>query len=127
MTATIPPVKPGEAAPKHRSASFGKSARTSTATKPSRHLSNRQASDNTIPRWSQPRRCSRSKAQLTVLTEFPSGTRHQAGSRMLRWALIEAIPHQPAGSRPRAARDSIIARRGKQARNIAKSPPPTSS
>jgi len=42
------------------------------------------------------------------------------GSRMLRWALIEAIQHQPAGSRPRAAKDAIIARRGKQARNIAK-------
>jgi transposase len=42
------------------------------------------------------------------------------GSRILRWALIEAIQHQPAGSRPRAARDAIIARRGKQARNIAK-------
>ena len=39
---------------------------------------------------------------------------------MLRWALIEAIVHQPAGSRPRAAKDAIIARRGKQARNIAK-------
>jgi len=42
------------------------------------------------------------------------------GSRILRWALIEAIQHQPAGSRPRAAKDAIIARRGKQARNIAK-------
>jgi transposase len=42
------------------------------------------------------------------------------GSRILRWALIEAIQHQPAGSRPRAATDAIIARRGKQARNIAK-------
>jgi transposase len=42
------------------------------------------------------------------------------GSRILRWALIEAIQHQPAGSRPRAAKDAIIARRGSQARNIAK-------
>jgi transposase len=42
------------------------------------------------------------------------------GSRILRWALIEAIQHQPPGSRPRAAKDAIIARRGKQARNIAK-------
>ena len=42
------------------------------------------------------------------------------GSRILRWALIEAIQHQPAGSRPRAAKDAIIARRGAQARNIAK-------
>jgi len=42
------------------------------------------------------------------------------GSPVLRWALIEAIQHQPAGSRPRAAKDAIIARRGTQARNIAK-------
>jgi transposase len=42
------------------------------------------------------------------------------GSRLLRWAVIEAIQRQPAGSRPRAVRDAIIARRGKEARNIAK-------
>jgi transposase len=42
------------------------------------------------------------------------------GSRMLRWALTEAIQHQPAGTRPRQARDAIMARRGKEARNIAK-------
>jgi transposase len=42
------------------------------------------------------------------------------GSRMLRWALTEAIQRQPAGTRPRQARDAIIARRGAQARNIAK-------
>jgi transposase len=42
------------------------------------------------------------------------------GSRLLRWALTEAIQHQPAGTRPRAAREAIIARRGPQARNIAK-------
>ena len=42
------------------------------------------------------------------------------GSRLLRWALTEAIQRQPAGSRPRAVRDSIIARRGIEARNIAK-------
>ena len=39
---------------------------------------------------------------------------------MLRWALVEAIQRQPAGSRPRQVKDAIIARRGKQARNIAK-------
>ena len=39
---------------------------------------------------------------------------------MLRWALVEAIQHQPAGARPRQARDAIIARRGPEARNIAK-------
>jgi transposase len=42
------------------------------------------------------------------------------GSRMLRWALAEAIQHQPAGTRPRQARDAILARRGKEARSIAK-------
>ena len=42
------------------------------------------------------------------------------GSRMLRWALVEAIQRQPASSRPRQVKDAIIARRGKQARNIAK-------
>jgi transposase len=42
------------------------------------------------------------------------------GSRHLRWALIEAIQHQPPRSRPRVVRDAIIARRGRQARNIAK-------
>jgi transposase len=42
------------------------------------------------------------------------------GSRLLRWALTEAIQHQPAGARPRQARDAIIARRGQDARNIAK-------
>jgi transposase len=44
----------------------------------------------------------------------------QQGSRLLRWALCEAIQHQPAGTRPRQAKDGIIARRGNQARNIAK-------
>ena len=42
------------------------------------------------------------------------------GSPILRWALVEAIQHQPAGTRPREVRDAIVARRGNQARNIAK-------
>ena len=42
------------------------------------------------------------------------------GSRMLRWAVTEAIQRQPAGTRPRQVRDGIIARRGKEAKNIAK-------
>jgi transposase len=42
------------------------------------------------------------------------------GSRVLRWAVVEAIQRQPAGSRPRQVKDAIIARRGKEARNIAK-------
>jgi transposase len=42
------------------------------------------------------------------------------GSRQLRWALIEAVQRQPASSRPRQRRDAILARRGGQAKNIAK-------
>jgi len=42
------------------------------------------------------------------------------GSRMLRWAVVEAIQRQPAGTRPRQVKDGIIARRGKEAKNIAK-------
>jgi transposase len=42
------------------------------------------------------------------------------GSRLLRWALCEAIQHQPASARPQQAKEAIIARRGKEARNIAK-------
>ena len=42
------------------------------------------------------------------------------GSRILRWAVTEAIQRQPAGSRPRQVKDAIIARRGKEAKNIAK-------
>jgi transposase len=42
------------------------------------------------------------------------------GSRILRWALIEAIQHQPAGTRPARAKDAILARRGPEARSIAK-------
>jgi transposase len=42
------------------------------------------------------------------------------GSRPLRWALIEAVRRTPAGTPVHQARDAIIARRGPQARNIAK-------
>ena len=42
------------------------------------------------------------------------------GSPLLRWAVVEAIQHQPAGSPVRDVKDRIIARRGSQARNIAK-------
>jgi len=42
------------------------------------------------------------------------------GSRILRWALTEAIQHQPPGTRPRQAKDAITARRGAGARSIAK-------
>jgi transposase len=42
------------------------------------------------------------------------------GSKTLRWALIEAVQRQPATSPIRAVKDRLIARRGKEARNIAK-------
>ena len=42
------------------------------------------------------------------------------GSPLLRWAVIETVQRQPAGNRISAARDRIIARRGPQARRIAK-------
>ena len=42
------------------------------------------------------------------------------GSRQLRWAVIEAIQRAPAGSVTGTTRDAIIARRGPQARSIAK-------
>ena len=42
------------------------------------------------------------------------------GSPVLRWALVEAVQRTPAGTPIHQARDAIIARRGPQARNIAK-------
>jgi transposase len=42
------------------------------------------------------------------------------GSKILRWAMVEAIQRQPAGNPIRQRKDAIIARRGKEARNIAK-------
>ena len=42
------------------------------------------------------------------------------GSRLLRWALIEAIQRARAGSWPGDVKDAIIARRGTGARNVAK-------
>jgi len=42
------------------------------------------------------------------------------GSRLLRWALIEAIQRVPKDSPIGAAKDAITARRGNQAKNIAK-------
>jgi len=42
------------------------------------------------------------------------------GSRLLRWALIEAIQRVPKDSVIGSAKEAIIARRGKEARNIAK-------
>jgi transposase len=53
-------------------------------------------------------------------TKVIRGHVSKQGSRMLRWALTEAIQHQPASARPRQAKEAIIARRGKEARDIAK-------
>jgi transposase len=53
-------------------------------------------------------------------TSVTRGHVTKQGSRLLRWALIEAIQRARAGSWPGDVRDAIIARRGKQARNIAK-------
>jgi transposase len=57
---------------------------------------------------------------------YESGTRvirghvSKQGSRMLRWAVTEAIQRQPAGTRPQQVKDAITARRGADARSIAK-------
>jgi transposase len=53
-------------------------------------------------------------------TKVIRGHVSKQGSRMLRWALCEAVQHQPAGTRPRQVKDAIIARRGTEAKNIAK-------
>jgi transposase len=53
-------------------------------------------------------------------TKVVRGGITKQGSRLLRWALIEAVQHIPAGTGIREARDAIIARRGPKARNIAK-------
>jgi transposase len=53
-------------------------------------------------------------------TKITRGHITKQGSRLLRWALIEAIQHAPAGSLPGAVKQRIIARRGKQAKHIAK-------
>jgi transposase len=42
------------------------------------------------------------------------------GSRMLRWALVEAVQRLPRDSAIGSVRQAIITRRGKQARNIAR-------
>ncbi len=53
-------------------------------------------------------------------TKVTRGHVTKQGSRLLRWAVIEAIQHAPADSAAGAVKGAIIARRGKQARNIAK-------
>src|SRR5437762_9490941 len=53
-------------------------------------------------------------------TKVTRGHATKQGSRMLRWALIEAIQRIPRDSAVGAVKDRIVARRGKQAKNIAK-------
>ena len=48
------------------------------------------------------------------------GSTDKQGSRPLRWALVEAVQRTPAGTPVHELKDAIIARRGIQARNIAK-------
>jgi transposase len=53
-------------------------------------------------------------------TKVRQGRITKQGSPLLRWAAVEAVQRQPAGSRISAARDRIIARRGTRATRIAK-------
>ena len=53
-------------------------------------------------------------------TKVTRGHVTKQGSRMLRWAVIEAIQRVPRDSVIGSAKEALIARRGKQARNIAK-------
>jgi transposase len=51
-------------------------------------------------------------------TKVIRGHISKQGSPLLRWAVIEAVQRQPAGTRISAIRDRIIARRGKEASRI---------
>jgi Transposase and inactivated derivatives len=53
-------------------------------------------------------------------TTVHRGAITKQGSRLVRWAAIEAVQHLPKGSPLRATYDRIIERRGVKARNIAK-------
>jgi transposase len=53
-------------------------------------------------------------------TKIARGHITKQGSRVLRWAMVEAIQRLPADTPVRDIKDRIIARRGKEARNIAK-------
>jgi tRNA(Ile) lysidine synthetase-like protein len=54
------------------------------------------------------------------MSRSAAGTSPSRARRVLRWALAGAIQRLPADTPVRAVRDNIIARRGSQARNIAK-------
>ncbi len=53
-------------------------------------------------------------------TKVTRGHVTKQGSPMLRWAVVEAIQHVPADCPIGSAKAAIIARRGKEAKNIAK-------
>ena len=53
-------------------------------------------------------------------TKIARGHITKQGSRVLRWAMVEAIQRLPADTPVRDIKDRIIARRGTEARNIAK-------
>jgi transposase len=53
-------------------------------------------------------------------TRVARGHVTKQGSRLLRWALIEAVQHVPADTLAGGVKAAIIARRGKEAKNIAK-------
>lgn len=53
-------------------------------------------------------------------TKVSRGHITKQGSPLVRWALIEAIQHVPAGHPLRRRKEDILARRGDQAKNIAK-------
>jgi transposase len=53
-------------------------------------------------------------------TKVARGHVTKQGSRMLRWAIIEAIQRVPRDSVIGSVKEAIIGRRGKEARNIAK-------
>jgi hypothetical protein len=72
--------------------------------------------DRASPRHPRSRLRTRGHHAATVVR----GRITKQGSRPLRWALIEAVQRTPAGTPVHQARDAIIARRGPQARNIAK-------
>jgi transposase len=53
-------------------------------------------------------------------TKVSRGHITKQGSPLVRWALVEAIQHVPAGHPLRQRKEDILARRGDQAKNIAK-------
>jgi hypothetical protein len=53
-------------------------------------------------------------------TKVGRGHITKQGSPLVRWALAEAIQHVPAGHPLRQRKDDILARCGKEAKNIAK-------